>query len=187
MDTDQLLERYELYSRILKKYFPEPGIDKFLDEFGTRMVTSPRGLTESDGGVYGGLVDFLSKVAIQAKKITTDNPDICSQESAVRVCLVHELGKLGTQKDELFISQESQWHREKLGQNFKYNEDCPKMGAAHRTLYLMQKYNITLTQEEWVAILLSQGSHYPENGFYANVDTPLASVVHFARSLALIS
>lgn len=187
MNTDELLERYELYSRILKKYFPESGIDRFLKEFGTRMVTAPRGLTEKDGGVYGGLVDFLSKVAIQAKKITADNPDICSQESAVRVCLVHELGKLGTEKDELFLSQESQWHREKLGQNFKYNEECPKMSSPHRTLYLLQKYNVSLTQEEWVSILLSQGSHYPENGFYANSETPLADVVHFARSLALNS
>ena len=184
MDTDKLIERYETYSKILKKYFSDSGIDALLDDLGTRLVTAPRGLTSQDGGDYGGLVDFLSRTAIHAKKITTDNPDICNQKSAVRVSLVHEIGKLGDDVHELYLSQESQWHREKLGQNFKYNEECPKMSAAHRTLYLLQKYGIRITQDEWIAILTSQGMHYPENSFYGNVFSPLSSVVQFARSLA---
>jgi hypothetical protein len=93
------------------------------------------------------------------------------------------LGKLGSLEEELFLSQDSQWHREKLGQHFKYNEKCPKMSAAHRTLYLLQKYGLEVSQEEWIAILTSQGLHFPENGFYGKNKSVLTAVLHFARSV----
>ena len=179
IDTDKLIEQYETYTKILKKFFPDSGIDDFLEVFGKRLVTAPRGLTEEEGGLHGDLVDFLCKVSLKTKEISQG---VCDQRSAVRVALVHELGKLGDADADLFIEQESSWHREKLGQNFKYNESCPKMSVAHRTLYILQKFNIEITQEEWLSILLSQGMHYPENAFYAKSKPDVSSVLDFARS-----
>lgn len=181
MDTDKLIEKFDSYVKILKKYFPDEGIDTFVDDFGTRLVVCPRGLTAQEGGNYGALVDFLSRVAINSKNFSKG---VCDERSAVRVSLVHELGKLGCENHDLFLSQESQWHREKLGQNFKYNEECFKMTVSHRTLYLLQKYQISLTSEEWVAILTSQGMHYQENSFYGKSTSKLSSVLHFSRALS---
>ena len=45
IDTDKLIDRYDTYSKIFLKYFPDEGANKFLDDFGTRLVTCPRGLT----------------------------------------------------------------------------------------------------------------------------------------------
>ena len=61
------------------------------------------------------------------------------------------------------------------------------MSVSHRTLYLLQKYQIKVTREEWLAILTSQGMHYPENAFYGNDITPISAVVQFARTLVLRS
>lgn len=182
IDTDKLIEQYEFYVKILKKFFPDDGIDNLLDDYGTRLVTCPRGLVYEDGGTHGSLVKFLCDVALKAKNLAQDN---CDLKSAVRVALVHEIGKLGEVDNELFVEQDSSWHREKLGQNFKYNEKCPKMSVSHRTLYILQKYNISLTHEEWISILVSQGMQYPENGFYSKSKPMLSSVIDFARSQSM--
>ena len=59
------------------------------------------------------------------------------------------------------------------------------MNLAHRTLYLLQKYNFDLSQEEWIAISVSQGMHLPENAFYGSSSSPLSAVLQFSRNLAL--
>ena len=179
-DTDILIGQYDSYKKILKKYFTDPGIDNFLEDFGTRLVTCPRGLTDEDGGNYGDLVAFSSKVAIKAAEISEG---LCEKESAIRVALVHEIGKLGTLENELFVEQESKCQREKLGQNFKYAEDSQKMAVGHRTLFLLQQYKIVLSRDEWQTVLLSQGMHFPENAFYGREKSALTSVILFSTDI----
>ena len=190
MDTEKLLSNFENYSKVLKKYFPDTGIENFLQDFGVRITTCPRGLTETDGGHPGALIDFMLKVALVAREhadvlVGRFGENAVCKKTVARVCLVHEIGKLGSDEHELFVTQESQWHRDKLGQRFKYNEECTKMSVGHRTLYLLQKYNIKLTEEEWIAILTCQGMHYPENAFYGNSLNVTAKVLHFARSIVI--
>jgi len=188
MDTEKLLSNFEKFASLLKKYFPDEGTEKFLEDFGVRLTTCPRGLTSKDGGDHGGLIDHALRTALVASshsKLVEDSlPDVeIDRKSVARVCLAHELGKLGTQEKELYIVQESQWHREKLGQNFKYNEECPKMTSSHRTLFLLQSYGMSLTDEEWIAILTSQGMQYTENSFYGNSLPSVAKILHFAKSM----
>lgn len=180
MDTDALINKFESYSKILKKYFDDPGIDDLLNDLGARITVCPRGLTAEEGGEYGQLVDFMSQVAVRAKSLS---PGVCDPKSAVRVSLVHELGKLGSIDEDLFVSQDSQWHRDKLGQFFKYNDKCPKMSVPHRTLFILQNYEVKLSEKEWLAVLTSQGMHYPENSFYAKSNSNLSAVIQFSRSL----
>jgi hypothetical protein len=180
LDTDKLISQYETYVKILKRFFPDEGIDRLLDTYGTRLVTAPRGLIKEEGGQHGALVEFLCNVNLKVKDLSQG---VCDQESAVRVALVHELGKLGDLGQDLFLEQDSSWHREKLGQNFKYNEKCNKMSVSHRTLFILQHFNIELTQDEWISILVSQGMQYPENAFYGKTKPLLSSVLDFARSL----
>lgn len=181
IDTDKLIARFDSYCKIFQKYFPDEGTDKFLEDFGTRLVTCPRGLTGDDGGHHGALLEFLTTVALQAKTISDG---VCDQTSAVRVALVHELGKLGSLEQQLYVEQDSSWHREKLGQNFKYNENCERMTVPHRTLYLLQQYGINLSQDEWIAVLVSQGAQYQETSFYAKDLSLLSSVLNFSRAVA---
>jgi hypothetical protein len=189
MDTEKLLENFQKYANLLEKYFPNPGTSKFLEDYGIRLTTAPRGLKDADGGAPGELINFLLRVTLTANdhskaieaRVGSGSID---RKSIARICLIHELGKLGSPEEELFIVQESQWHKEKLGQNFKYNENCPKMSTSHRTLCLLQTYGINITANEWVAILTSQGMQYPENAFYGNSLPDIAKVLHFARSIA---
>ena len=42
-----------------------------------------------------------------------------SAASILKVGLLHDIGKLGTVDHDLFVDQDSSWHREKLGQLYK--------------------------------------------------------------------
>ena len=103
--------------------------------------------------------------------------------SILKVGLLHEIGKVGTLENDLFVEQDSSWHREKLGQFYKYNENVPKSTIPDRTLCLLQHFGITLTNDEFYAIRLSQGSHLEENRFYVGTEPDLAKCLQMAKRL----
>lgn len=166
-NTEQLVSQFEKYCDVLSKVVGSESASRLCDELGERLLMCPRGLSEKDGGSPGDLITFSLAVAAQAKKLSSTYGNT---KSLVKVSLLHELGRLGgvNEGEDLYVVQESEWHREKLGQTYKYNEDCPKMNISHRTLWMLSYYDIELSREEWVAINVAQGMHLPENQFYAN-------------------
>ena len=168
----------------MKKVGDPPAVERLSESIGERLVLAPRGLTAEDGGVPGGLLEFSLAVASAAKSMSKH---FGSVKSLVKVSLLHELGKLGDLQEgaELFIPQESDWHREKLGQMYKYNDACSKMNVAHRTLWMLSHLGFELTREEWMAINVSQGLHLQENQFYATSIDGIAAGLLAARSSVL--
>jgi len=180
MEAEELVGQYEKYCEILGKVSSAAAVEKLNAVFGERLVMAPRGLTEEDGGIAGELVGFSLRVASEAKTLSSS---FGHTKSLVKVSLLHELGKLGCLDggEELFIIQDSDWHRDKLGQTYKYNENCPKMNTAHRTLWILSHLGFDLSREEWVAINVSQGMHLPENQFYGRSLNSVAAGLLCAR------
>ena len=184
MEAEELVSQYDKYCEILGKVSSPASVEKLNTTFGERLALAPRGLTEEDGGAAGELVGFSLRVASVAKTLSSS---FGHTKSLVKVALLHELGKLGgpSSEEDLFISQDSDWHRDKLGQMYKYNENCPKMNTAHRTLWILSHLGFDLTREEWVAINVSQGMHLPENQFYGRSLNPIAAGLLSARLFVL--
>ncbi len=182
MDEQKLLDQYDKYVSLLGRVFDVSQIDELVGKLGERILLCPTGLTSDTGGYPGALVGFSLQVAQKAKEYSSSAETV---KSAVRVALIHELGKVGDLSEELYISQESDWHREKLGQYYKYSESCSRMNIAHRTLFLLQHFGITLSREEWLAVATSQGLHLSENSFYGSTASDLIALLQFARSVVL--
>ena len=124
------------------------------------------------------------QVASQAMKLLEAyglQPEL--KRSVVKVALLHDLGKVGDLKYDHFIPQDSDWHREKLGAHYKFNDekDLQKMAVAHRTLYLLQHFGIQISQNEWLAIQLASGFHFEENRWYVHDEPSLARVIQHAK------
>jgi 5-enolpyruvylshikimate-3-phosphate synthase len=98
---------------------------------------------------------------------------------------LHDLGKVGDLENDFYVEQDSAWHREKLGQFYKYNEDLSKMSITHQTLFLLQHFGVTLTRDEWIAIQLSGGSHFEENRFYVGSEPTLALILQQAKQITV--
>ncbi len=185
--TDKTMKSIEQYFSILGKVLSEEDMFAIESTDMTRLALCPRGLTESDGGVPGGLVSFSLEVALKGKSLASFY-DV-DPKSIVKVALLHELGRMGHLSDEsfsLYLDQESSWHQEKLGQYYKYNENCPKMNVGHRTLWMLNELGIKLSYDEWVSMATSQGLHLQENSFYASGKLPpLALLLQAARNIVL--
>ncbi len=184
-DIKTITKSYEKYIALLRKFFPDSaeGVDALEADLGTRLASAPRDTHPEKGGYPGGLISFALLTAKRCRMFDST----LDVKSLIRVALVHELGRLGDPPDEceLFVPEESDWHREKLGRHFKYNENCPKMSVAHRSLYYIASYNLKLTTDEWISVATSAGFQYDENRFYANEVLPLAQALHMARTFAL--
>jgi hypothetical protein len=185
-NSTKIFNQFNRYISILSKVSDEKNVSLLTDKFGERLVLSPRGLTDEDGGSPGSLIEFSLSVAQVAKEI---GDKYGNTKSLVKISLLHELGRLGDfdEGKELYIPQDSDWHRDKLGQNYKYNDSCSKMNISHRTLWLVNNLGFSLTQDEYMAILTSQGFHLTENQFYGKSASKNKTISCFqsARNIVL--
>lgn len=185
-NLENITSSYEKYVSLLKRFFPDSheGIERLESDLGERIALCPRDTHPEKGGYPGGLVSFALMTAKHCKAFGK----MVDAKKLARIALIHELGRLGdvAEGSDLYISEESDWHREKLGRHYKYNENCPKMSVAHRTLYYLAAYGINVDREEWIAVATSAGFQYDENRFYANEILPLAQSLHTARTFALM-
>ena len=181
-EPQELIANFEKYLSILSKVVSSDSINKIESSFGERLVVAPRSLKLKDGGYPGALIVFSLSVASNASLMSKH---LNNKKSLVKVSLLHELGRLGDFEQDLYHSQDSDWHREKLGQHYKYNEECLRMSISNRTLWLCSSLGINLDQSEYIAILTSQGLHLPENQFYGNMNNPVVVGLQTSRGIVL--
>ena len=185
IDLENIKNNWEMYTSLCKR-LNDSSIENLIDHLDSRLVTCPASLNLSSYGAYeGGLVEHAIIVAKSMKSLNESMNMGVRIESILKVALLHEIGKIGDLETSLFVEQDSEWHREKLGQMYKYNEDIQKMSVSHRTLYLLQSFNIKMTVDEWIAIQLSQGSHFEENRFYVGSEPALAILLQSAKTIVI--
>ena len=180
--NEQTQQNSDKYFKILRKYFSDAAIESLERDLGTRISCAPRGISANEGGYPGALVEFALSTAKKIKHITNLTPE--QVESLIKVSLLHEIGKVGSDENEQFVYQDSTWHQEKLGQYYKYNEACEKMTFVHRTLYFIAKYSLVLSPDEWIAILTSGGFHLEENRFYGREGHVLSHAFQLCRTMS---
>ena len=183
LDFETIKSNWDTYEKLCKKAVKH-GMIELIASLGERIITTPFSTHEKDGGCYpGGLVENALSTTSKMRKIASSFELNVETASILKVGLLHEVGKVGTIEEDLFIDQDSSWHREKLGQYYKYNDALSKSTTPDRTLFLLQHFGITLTHDEFYAIRLSQGSHLEENRFYVNSEPDLAKCLQMAKRL----
>jgi hypothetical protein len=181
-NIEELQKNYEKYFKFFAKYFGEDVSQNFSHDFGERLSIAPRSIDESEGGYPGALIDFAFMTGRKAKELTILSNE--EKESLIKVCLIHEIGKLGDELNEQFIAQDSSYYREKLGHTYKYNDKCDHMTFVHRTLYFIAKYGIKLTPDEFIAIITSGGFHLEENRFYGRDNHTLSHAFQLCKTVS---
>jgi len=183
-NIEKIKSNWETYEKLLGR-LADHNINKMIEVLGERILMCPESRISDQPGAYpGGLVEHALSVASTMRKLNDSLKMDVSISSIIKASLLHEIGKIGDEENDLFLIQDSDWHRNNLNQNYKYNDDISKMSISHRTLYLLQKFSINLTREEWVAIQISSGSHFEENRFYAGSETTLGILLQKSKALA---
>jgi len=71
-----------------------------------------------------------------------------TKQSLIKVVYLHQIGKCN-----LYVPNTSQWHRDKLGQMYEFNEDITSMRVGERSVFYALNYGVKLTDEEFAAIV----------------------------------
>jgi hypothetical protein len=156
-----------------------------VDHFAERLALCPAsGRKEYHLAEPGGLVDHSLRVLGNAMKLCKAFEYNLPKDSLIIACLFHDIGKLGDLEQEYYLPQDSDWHRDKLGEMYKHNKDIKYMTVPHRGVWLCQHFGLKLTQDEWLAIMLNDGWVLQENKAYCLKEGTLVSVVQTADYLA---
>ena len=189
MNETELSDLYNKYTEYLKR-FQNPNLDLLIEELGQRLLSSTYSTKIDDGycgpgGIIKFALDSFSIVNKFAKSIENEIPSpVISKKSLALITLLFPLGRLGDLENEQFVDQTSDWHRNKLGQLYEYNEKCPKMSVPHRTLFLLQHYGVKISAEEMIGIICSTGMHLEENKLYLHNVSELVQLCTHAIDIA---
>ena len=185
MEIDQIQSRYEKFTGLLTKCGERGNKAKEMCEhLGARLILCPASTHESVPGCHpGGLLDTSIRVLSRMRDIQKAIPDASKVpvESVILTGLLHNIGMVGSESVDYLLPQDSDWHR-KQGRLYRYNEELPKMSVPHRSLYLLQKFGVEVTLEEWTAIALSGGPHREENRFYIGSEPTLSHLLSQAKT-----
>jgi hypothetical protein len=176
----ELKANYEKFIAIVNKYFTGDRLSKLLfmysdDELGGNLMVSPASGNKNYHNAYeGGYIDHIFNVcknALKMKKTFEEAGGVCdfTEEELIFVALHHDLGKLGTKEELHYALNDSKWHIENRGELYKRNEKNSFMAITDRTLFTLSQYGITINENEYFGIKLTDGLYDEDNEKYYKV------------------
>lgn len=156
-----------------------------VDHLGERLALCPASSRKEYHNAFpGGLVEHSLRVLTNALKLCKTFGWEIPKESLIIGALLHDLGKVGDHEQDYYIPQDSDWHRDKLGEMYKHNKTMQYMTVPDRGVWLCQHFGLRLTQAEFLAIKLNDGQYDETNAPYKMKEPRLADVVHMADVIA---
>lgn len=197
---EQLLGNWERHIKIVEHFITSDrknSILNMLHSLEDKMIACPAsGKAFYHNAFPGGYIDHVNRVvefSFKTKALWEEvgTPIDFSDEELAVVALFHDLGKIGDSELEGYIPQKDKWRQEKLQEIYLNNPELPFMILSDRSLYILQKFGIQLTQNEFLGIRAHDGvyedvnkpyfiSHSPDAKFRTN----LVYIVHQADFLA---
>lgn len=185
-ETQQLQIRYEKFCKLsLSTGERSEAVQSLIESLGERLLLCPGTMNEGEPWTApGGLIEQSIAVTMKMRSIAKAVGVQVATDSLILVGLFHSIGMVGSETVDYLIPQDSDWHR-KQGRLYRYNEELSKMPIAHRSLHLLQHFNIKLSMDEWVAIATSMGPAREENRFYIGSEPDVGVILSQARQWTL--
>ena len=79
---------------------------------------------------------------------------------------------MGSETQESYIPQDDKWRRDKLGEDYKFNEKVPFASVPDRGLFLLQLHGVQYTFNEMITIQTHDGLYDEGNKKYLMSWTP---------------
>jgi hypothetical protein len=131
------------------------GAIHLCDDLHDRFAVAPASTrTDYVGCFVGGLVWHSLNVlrVMKALRTSLDIEKTVSADSMIILGLFHDIGKLGNEKEDYYLPQSSDWHREKLGMHYEVNEGMGHIPIAVRSLWWLNHYKVSLSENEVYAL-----------------------------------
>ena len=204
LTAEQIHENWVKLINLIKDTFPEDYPDNRREKllnmyqyFEDRMCVAPASGREHFHNAHvGGYVEHVLHVvdcAVQIKELWVKNNATINftDEELIFAAMHHDLGKVGDMDKDYYVPQESEWHRKNQGSIFTHNSELQYMTVTDRAIFLLNQFGITMTENEYVGLRLTDGLYEEANKSYYisyNKDWALKSniayILHQADSMA---
>lgn len=200
LTAEQIEANWKELMSYIDKYISEPRASQlkdFYNKFAERIMLMPAAHKKEYHNAFpGGYVEHVNRVvkaALEFDKIWTEfgvNKNYTTEE-LVFSAINHDLGKIGDEENDAYIPQTDQWRKEKLGEDYKFNDALEFMSVPDRGLYLLVQHGIFYSKNEFLAIKLHDGLYDESNKPYLVNFTPetkprtsLVYILHQADMMA---
>jgi len=182
LSPEEIAANFDKYRSLCERLGDRsPAALELIDHMSERLALCPASSRKDyHHAIPGGLVDHSLRVLGNAMKLCKTFGWELPKDSLIIGCLFHDLGKIGDHEKDYYVPQDSDWHREKLGEMYKHNKDIQYMTVPHRGVWLCQHFGLKLSQDEWLAIVLNDGQYDESNAPYKMKEPRLVDVVHMA-------
>ena len=201
LTAEQIQQNWIDFEETIKSYISEPRRSQLLDfysKYSERIMLMPAAHKKEYHNAFpGGYVDHVLRVVDCALKLNDIwiemgvDSSTYTKEELVFSALNHDLGKMGDDENEAYIPQTDQWRKEKLGEDYKFNDRLEYMSVPDRGLHLLMSNGITFTKNEMLAIKLHDGLYDDANKPYlmtwmpeTKPRTSLIYIIHQADLMA---
>jgi len=156
----------------------KPQLLEMYKHFEDRMMFAPAsGREHFHNAMPGGYVEHVLHIiqfSLQVKELWEKNGANINftDEELVFAAMHHDLGKVGDLENDYYIPNESEWHRKNQGKIYTNNPDLKFMTPPDRGIWILNQYGVTMTQNEYIGIKLTDGMYDEGNIQYLKSYAP---------------
>jgi len=201
LTAEQIQDNWYQLMSFIKEHISSPRKEKlieFYEKYSERLMLMPAAHKKEYHNAFpGGYVEHVNRVISCALRLNDLWGEFgCDQstytiEELVFSALNHDLGKMGDEENESYIPQDDKWRKEKLGEDYKFNDKIPFASVPDRGLFLLQSHGIQYTFNEMITIQTHDGLYDEANKKYLMTYMPeqkprtsLPYIVHQADLMA---
>lgn len=175
LTAEQIQLNWEKFLRNIN-YISSPRKEKLLEfykKYENRIILMPAAHKKEYHNAFpGGYVEHVNRVVEIAIKLHSlweemeANMSTFTLEELIFAAINHDLGKMGDENYEAYIPQTDPWRKEKLGEDYMFNNSLPFASVPDRGLFLLQSHDIQYTFNEMLAIQTHDGLYDEGNKKY---------------------
>ena len=201
LTAEQIQDNWDIFINNIEVFITGERKQKLLDfyfKYQDRLMLMPAAHKKEYHNAFpGGYIEHVNRVvdcAIkQANLWDSMGVDMSTftMEELIFSAINHDLGKMGDEENEAYIPQTDQWRKDKLGEDYMFNDKIAFASVPDRGLYLLQAHNIQYTFNEMIGIQTHDGLYDEANKKYFTGFTPevkprtsLPYILHFADMMA---
>ena len=176
LTAEQIQGNWDQFLNNINQYISSPRKEKllvFYKKYEDRLILMPAAHKKEYHNAFpGGYIEHVNRVVDAAIKFHSlweefeaDMSNFTTEE-LVFSAINHDLGKMGDENHESYIPQTDQWRKDKLGEDYMFNNQLPFSSVPDRGLFLLQSHGIPYTFNEMVAIQTHDGLYDEGNKKY---------------------
>ena len=196
----QLKENWDTLIALVENFFSGERKEKLLKmykHFEERMMFAPAsGTAHFHNCFIGGYVEHVLHITKISRRLFEMYKEFgahidYTEEEVIFAAMHHDLGKVGDLENDYYVPNDSKWHIENQGKYYKRGKELNYMTVTDRAIYLLNHFGLTMSENEYLALRLTDGMYEEANKTYLmqyldenKVKSNISILLHQADMLA---